>query len=492
MTDSLGRIVAQLAESSETLPPELIDLINRNVKPPEPITAEQVYVRAMYIVSDQINSFGGRFPADEHDRLTQLLVDTPVMIGHRKDRLPIGRTFHAVTVERDNCRWVKSYFYWMRSAESAGNLADNIDGGICKECSIAFTFSFPECSVCGKDIRLCDHEPLREYEEGQTCHFNYRRIERVLETSLVYRGANPDTSVSKDLHAGDNLRLTPIRSFDELNADDTYIIVPSYDSIPVTACLSNGSLRLHHLDGSRLKAFTIAGASLPSTDVDTIVTGLLVGYRGRVRCTPEQLVAWLSDKPAPVTRVVLNILPGRPWRAPLPWSINPVLTVRDIPHRIGTRAHAARLARQIMTRDGVELYRCNDTGVGLLGYHYRPELRDLRNPGTYTVLNRPRTEGSLFYLHDTSGDCYEVRNCDLSLLKAGRRFVAQKRRALSPCHESSGVIAEGQVTCRTSIGAARVYGVNGSLDGRLVCRPVRVSGHDAFAIHFKPHAEESL
>jgi hypothetical protein len=46
---------------------------------------------------------------------------------------------------------------------------------------------------------------MAEYEVNGaqlSCHFNYRKIERVLETSLVYRGAVNDTSVSKELKAG--------------------------------------------------------------------------------------------------------------------------------------------------------------------------------------------------------------------------------------------------------------------------------------------------
>ena len=149
MSSSLGRVTAHLAEPTDSLPPEMVALINQNIKPPTPVTADDVYVRAMYIVSDQVNSFGGRFPAEEHDRLAALLVDSPVLVGHRKDRLPVGRNFYAELVERDGHPWVKCYFYWLRSSDAAEQLRDNIDGGIYKECSTAFTFNLPACSICG-------------------------------------------------------------------------------------------------------------------------------------------------------------------------------------------------------------------------------------------------------------------------------------------------------------------------------------------------------
>lgn len=202
MKASIGRVSAQLAEPLEQVSEELVESINRNINPPDPVEAADVYVRAMYVVSDEINVFGGRFPPDEHERLAGLLVDSPVLVGHRKDRLPVGRTFHAVVVERDGSSWIKAYFYWLRSAHGADDLLANIDGGIYKECSIGFSFETPECSICGQDIRNCDHEPQRVYARGDVtvkCHFNYRGIERVLETSLVYRGAIANTAVSKEL-----------------------------------------------------------------------------------------------------------------------------------------------------------------------------------------------------------------------------------------------------------------------------------------------------
>ncbi|MGH8016319.1 MAG: hypothetical protein ACREBV_09025, partial [Candidatus Zixiibacteriota bacterium] len=145
--------------------------------------------------------------------LASLLTDSPVLIGHRKDKLPIGRNFHSVLINKDGRPWVKSYFYWLKSADGAESLKENIDGGIYKECSIGFTYFFPECSVCGEDIRRCDHQPLQKIINGgaeSVIHFNYRKIERVLETSLVYRGALPDTRVTKEFNLSDSRGASPL------------------------------------------------------------------------------------------------------------------------------------------------------------------------------------------------------------------------------------------------------------------------------------------
>mgnify|MGYP001492291960 CR=1 FL=1 len=160
MTASFGKITAHLAEPINNVSDDLTILINQNINPPEPVSACEIFVRAMYVVSDEINSFGGRFPADEHARLALLLIDSPVLVGHRKDKLPIGRNFYATHVVKDGRQWIKCFFYWLKSSEGAESLRENIDGGIYKECSIGFTYLFPECSECGEDIRRCDHVPL--------------------------------------------------------------------------------------------------------------------------------------------------------------------------------------------------------------------------------------------------------------------------------------------------------------------------------------------
>lgn len=199
--------MARLAHRDETYDGGLIEEINRVVGPPKPVGPEEVHIRAMYIVSDQVNSQGGRFAEEELDRLTELLIDAPVMVGHQRDSLPVARNFKASKVREGDRVWVKTYFYWMKESDGAEALRNNIDGGIYKECSISFLFSFPECSICGRDIRQCHHVPFTDYEspsgDRRIAHFLYRRIERVLETSLVYRGSVADTRITDTLSSGD-------------------------------------------------------------------------------------------------------------------------------------------------------------------------------------------------------------------------------------------------------------------------------------------------
>jgi len=212
----LAYVGAELKKPEEEISDELVFLINSRIKPPKAVTKEEIFVRTMYLVSDEINSYGGCFPLEELHNLTSLVVDSPVMIGHTKEKLPIARNFKAEVVQKDGKNWVKVWFYWLKNSKDAFSLKENIDHGIYKECSLGFVFEFPECSICGEDMRKCQHVPFKSYRsekdkgarvkgqedeesDTQTAFFNYRNVTRVLETSLVYRGAVPNTSMSDEL-----------------------------------------------------------------------------------------------------------------------------------------------------------------------------------------------------------------------------------------------------------------------------------------------------
>ena len=184
----------------ETGTAELVDLINNRIKPNQPLKEDDVFIRKMFLGSDQINSFGGRFDRNELVKMAELVVDAPVLVGHDHKKLPIGRNFKAEIVEKNGTAWLVTNFYWLQSALGAENLAKNIDGGIYKEVSAAFLFETPECSICGRDIRTCEHVPFRRYAalngSLQVAFFWYRNVGKVLETSLVFRGAVPGTRIT--------------------------------------------------------------------------------------------------------------------------------------------------------------------------------------------------------------------------------------------------------------------------------------------------------
>lgn len=385
MSLRLASLTAQLIDKPPDDPSDsLAQRINGTIKPPQAVSAEDIHIRAMYLVSDEVNSFGGCFPSDEHPSLIPLLVDVPVMIGHRKDRLPVARTFHATIERRDGHQWVKVLFYWLHDTDGAESLAANIDGGLYKECSIGFVYRFPECSVCGRDMRRCEHEPLRRYtRDGHTvtAHFNYRQVDRVLECSLVYRGAQPNTAMTNDVTLGD---WHAPESFTPADTDDLLLLTPAYDGIPVVLSPTDDGAALIACDNSELPADLSDRFALDSTPNSAApVFGLIVGYRGKQRCSADETRAFLRDRSGPVSRLDLKLLwpdvtcPGR-------HTPDPTHTVTPLRHRITTHRTLPETAAVLATRDGVRVWRLPHRPPHHPGYSLDPAAH-VKPANTYTL-----------------------------------------------------------------------------------------------------------
>jgi len=504
MDASLGRITAHLADNEEKISPDLVDLINANINPPAPVGPEDVLIRTMFIISDRVNSFGGRFPVEEHARLAELLVDSPVMVGHRKDRLPVGRNFHAVTVEKDGRNWIKSYFYWLKSAEGAANLKENIDGGIYKECSIGFTFLFPECSVCGKDIRFCEHEPLQSYRKnGQenTCFFNYRQIERVLETSLVYRGALPDTEISRELKmekvkAGADkerepaVTLTVLNGPDELDVKGRFLIVPHYEAVPVEIRLEGNQPKMVRFDGQTLDEEFIAKFPIdklfkkPGKPEGRSVSGRLVGYRGKERCSSRKLEKFISGGGGPVSRVALLLFPDKNLEISDINDDKKSCDIRLLPYRYADSSEITERAAEIATRSGVEIWPLDNNHLTDRGYLYRPDQNRKTSAGRYMltgILNS--TDARLRLESETLKQSFSIRHFNRERLAQGRRFIADKID-LPDKKDSPGTFCQGGAIrkIRQEDNSLFVF-LEGKLEGEYVIRPVKLEGQARFLIY---------
>lgn len=493
MSASLGRITARLAHpADEAFSPDLVDLINKNINPPTAVKKSDVHIGAMYVVSDEVNSFGGRFPLEEHERLAHLLVDSPVIVGHRKDKLPIGRNFHAAVVERDGKSWVKSYFYWLKSTEGAETLRENIDGGIYKECSIGFTFLFPECSICGKDIRACPHEPFQKYpvvdndESDQVAYFNYRQIERVLETSLVYRGAVPDTSVSKELvmsgakkadRSSDQAdKVVCISSLSELDREEEYLVVPFYESLPVMVTCHRKALTLQRPGGELFDQKMCSHfpcEHLPEIDQ---ACGHLVGYRGKERCTVEQLERHLAGQSGPVTRLEIKLFPPAGLALPKRVDNGGPNKIRLIRHCIAGVHNLNQSARSIMTRMGVRLWPLDTSPRLFAGYQYRPPDSGIVEDRYYSLAYTSGAASAVIMLTEReSKESFEIKQFNLARLLRGGRFIADKVESRSVQERQAGQKAtRGQVITLIKREEGLVLELAGALTGKFILRPVKL------------------
>ena len=173
----------------------------------KPLAEDQVYIRSMYLCSNQIcESDGCRFSDRALQQICEKVVGESVLAGHDKRSLPVARFFKASVVDRSEIpdpetgqptRWVRAWFYWIKETQGARDLALNMDGGIYREVSISWRYRGGRCSICDNAPHRCSHIRGEQYE-GQVCYTWIDEVIDVLEGSLVYRGADRETAILGD------------------------------------------------------------------------------------------------------------------------------------------------------------------------------------------------------------------------------------------------------------------------------------------------------
>lgn len=430
MNTNIGKLTATLSKTEKNKIDDLIKILNANIKPDVRLTNDDVHIRCMYIVSEELNSYGGKFPLEELNRIKELIVDSPVLIGHKKDQLPIGRNFYAEVVFKDNTHWVKSYFYWMKSADNAVDLQKNIDGGVIKECSIGFTFFRPECSICNNDIRTCRHEPFSSYTKDgvtQACYFNYREVDNVLETSLVYRGAVPNTSISNELQSSEGgltiEAIEYIKSLDELTDQSTYLVTPMYIGQDISLTTTHNRIEIQSFGDINIPRDIIKKFFREYPKNLENHYGQLIGYRGKERCSLDELQKYLSGEKSIVRRIELRLFPT--------YDIlkTDCQNIKVMRYKIAQKEEIQELSKLIMTRDGIRIFSLHNQPPAHFGYLYDPlnknqPHRSYKQEYTITYDSNQNTALSLYYGSDETH--YLIKRFNEKKFSMGKRFLAEK------------------------------------------------------------------
>jgi len=201
----------KLAEiSADVVSDEDLKAINglKRNGPLRKLTADDIYVRAMYCVGESATTKLSIHPEGELNGKTlstlstiaKLLPGAPMMEGHRRDKIPWARIFKASVENVDNEGVVKAYYYFLRGIPEYDKIAKEIDAGIRGEGSISYWFTETKCSICHMKLDrygwasftgekgFCAHELGKKYE-GQVCYWYPDKIKGVAELSHVFRGA---------------------------------------------------------------------------------------------------------------------------------------------------------------------------------------------------------------------------------------------------------------------------------------------------------------
>lgn len=184
-----GPLVAMTTAPSKNDLDEILSLSN---PPLVKLALDDIHVRRCRLAGDRVDAHGGCFRTGDLEKLLQLTHGAPALIGHDRRSLAVARFFGGSIERFEGGRYIIPKFYWPRHHSTAEDLRWQIDAGILTEASIAFTFETPTCSICGRDIRECEHEIGQDYDD-RACFYYYDGVDRVLEGSFVYRGAEPGT-----------------------------------------------------------------------------------------------------------------------------------------------------------------------------------------------------------------------------------------------------------------------------------------------------------
>jgi len=153
-----------------------------------PLTKDEVAVFTMDLCNDQVDRHHSRFPLEELEKISALVPGRPLMERHDvRGSLPRGTFFRSNLHQGHECASVRPDVYVLRTQGNTDFIL-NIEGGVYRETSIGFSFAFPECSVCSKDIRTCDHVPGRSYGD-ERCHYVMHDVLEVIEGSVVASGS---------------------------------------------------------------------------------------------------------------------------------------------------------------------------------------------------------------------------------------------------------------------------------------------------------------
>jgi hypothetical protein len=161
------------------------------------LAAAEFVVFTLDLCHNQIDRHFSRFPEEELETINRMVPGRPLMERHDlRGTLPRG-TFFRSALHQDGAKVsVRPDVYVLRTNENADFIL-NIEGGVYRETSIGFSFRMPECSVCQRDLRTCDHVPGRSY--GDTpCHYVMRDVLEVIEGSVVPAGSQGTGFVAQE------------------------------------------------------------------------------------------------------------------------------------------------------------------------------------------------------------------------------------------------------------------------------------------------------
>lgn len=184
------------------------------------VSKDDVFVFKMLLVDDSVTRNFTNYPESFQRAILKKAprkgnwIGLPMMMGKTEDHETmasnqVGRIFDAklVRTPTGNIGTIGSVYIPIN--ESTNALIDNIKAGVHREVSIGVSVELPLCSICGDDIRDCQHEPGKHYNED-LCYIIMDGDVEGQEVSFVAVPGNINAEIVAD--DGDYVPLTEAMS----------------------------------------------------------------------------------------------------------------------------------------------------------------------------------------------------------------------------------------------------------------------------------------
>ena len=167
------------------------------------LSADEVYTFAVKLCDNEIDRDCERFTRETLNELAELFMGKCGIFDHEwSAKEQTARIYRTELVETQECTkagdsycYLKGYAYMLRTEKNTELIAE-IEGGIKKEVSVGCSVEKSICSICGREIGLCEHEKGRFYD-GKQCFAELCGALDAYEWSFVAVPAQPRAGVMK-------------------------------------------------------------------------------------------------------------------------------------------------------------------------------------------------------------------------------------------------------------------------------------------------------
>jgi hypothetical protein len=265
-----------------------------------------------------------------------------------------------------------------------------------------------------------------------------------------------------------------------------YLITPMYHGIDVVATCIDNDLTIVADDGSEFSTNRLKMDTEGLNDFSE-VPGLLIGMRGKGRCSVEELTKFIQTGKGPVSRVILKLYPTFSENGSFA-EFGRSNSVSVIPYELATVDQVDAAARRLMTAQGARI-RKSDDFRSEPGFLYIPGPdSDPGKTGYSLIVSTNTGDAGLCFYNESHQRSFIIRQFSLSRFRKGGRYLCDEAQSVAVAQVVRGSCRYAGDLQVQHYGGSFVLSLNGSLHETAVLQPIRINGLRRF-LFYRANAE---